>query len=188
MRWRWPFDNAIRIIEIFLISVIISMFLVLVVPNYSEITSRISWRVPWSTSIEHLVRIGTPLNDSPRSLIMRRNLLPISNKIKIFIGPYASTIVGLGSLVKYKGIIYVFIDMDFYQGLVEEERDALIGHEMGHVIYEKEDIISQVNADQFVAKYVRKEAVISLLDKLFPDKTDREYLQRIFVLQNYKSH
>lgn len=106
---------------------------------------------------------------------IRKDLkIPKDEEIKIFVGPYLN-IFGEGQLVGSNhpfGFILLLDDI-FYQDLTPEEKTALISHELGHltnevifIMYNPDTPIRfQIEADTYSTKYVRPEAMISVLNK-----------------------
>jgi hypothetical protein len=123
--------------------------------------------------------------------------------IRVFLGPYALLFGNKGILIQTPPNYYVFIDTNFYRSLNQNEKEALIAHELGHAVYKinfmdklrlrilnKLKVLNsqynefftkdQIRADQFSAEKTSPGAMISLLNKLYlTDKYNRDYRMRI---------
>ncbi|MEK7121847.1 MAG: hypothetical protein AAB857_04030 [Patescibacteria group bacterium] len=130
--------------------------------------------------------------------------------LKIFLGSYVLLMGRKGFLVKAPPNYYIFIDMYFYYSLNQNEKEALIAHEFGHIVYEynlidklqfkilykfdplgkrRNEILTkyQIRADGFSAENTSPAAVISLLNKLYLiDSEDPDHKMRIKSLNRLK--
>ncbi|HEY4474750.1 MAG TPA: hypothetical protein VJC06_02405 [Candidatus Paceibacterota bacterium] len=140
-------------------------------------------------------------------LVLNKKINP-KTKVRIFLDPYL--IVGRGILISDPPNYYVFLDMSFYLSLNQDERKALVAHEIGHMVYEysfldkfeirilyelgifnkqRNEIITkyQVLADRFSAENSSPEAMISLLNKLYVTRIDNsDYKTRLESLKKPK--
>ncbi|MEK7138944.1 MAG: hypothetical protein AAB799_02070 [Patescibacteria group bacterium] len=98
-------------------------------------------------------------------------------EIKVFIGPYFKYAGILGRLIDdYHPRYVILFDIELYNKLTRPEREALVAHEAGHILfkYPKDHSLEvatevQVLADKFAAKYVSPDHIISPLNKLYAE-------------------
>ncbi len=143
---------------------------------------------------EKLIAMGTLTLENRQFIAqIKRDLKINSIPVKVLLGPY-NDIVGPARLVNdFPRSYYVLVDKNFYENLSALEKRSVIAHEMGHVIFtatppvtDQEAMRLQVGADLFASRYVGIDALISLLNKLFPEDYEKdipEYLFRIKVLK-----
>lgn len=122
-----------------------------------------------------------------------------SHDITILIGPYYQTDAVLGAQVlrdkHFSNKYYIVCDIDFYFLLNEDERKAIIAHEMGHIVlnnanaqsgsnkarYYMDDVINQqILADNFALRYVEVVVFMNTLKKVYT--YNPEYTRRIYNL------
>ena len=105
-------------------------------------------------------------------------------QITVFVGPYSRIGRLDDSLEPY---FYILLDEEFLNSLTPKERDALVAHEAGHILfrYSRDDSRKattdvQVQADMFAIQYVDPKDLISLLDKIYYDHlTRKSYLELV---------
>jgi len=103
-------------------------------------------------------------------------------QITVFVGPYSRIGQLDSSLEPY---FYILLDEVFLNSLTPKERDALVAHEAGHVLFRYANSSSrkamtgvQIQADMFALRYVDPKDLISLLDKIYYDYLARKsYLE-----------
>ena len=135
-------------------------------------------------------------------------------KIRVFVGPYLQVLGFDGCLKSIHSNYYVLLDWHFYNSLDQGEKEALIAHELGHIVYvpnivealvlevehpfknwpffknQREQISTkyQILADTFSARETSPEKMISLLNKLYPhDKNSLDYKKRMRSLENLRT-
>lgn len=130
--------------------------------------------------------------------------------LKIFLGSYVLLLGHKGFLVSTPPNYYIFIDMYYYYSLNQNEKEALIAHEFGHIVYEynlidklqlkilykfdplskrRNEILTkyQIRADGFSAENTSPATVISLLNKIYLiNSEDPDYKMRIKSLNKLK--
>ncbi len=92
--------------------------------------------------------------------------------VKVIIGSYDAAGI-TGQLVKaLPGGYFILIDSNLYEKITPAERKALIGHEMGYILYAPKIHLYDLDrtgldicADFFAVKYAGVDAVLSLLEK-----------------------
>ncbi len=112
--------------------------------------------------------------------------IKLKKDIRLLLGPYAP--IGKGRLLESPLSWFILVDEKFFIGLPDMEQKALIGHEMGHIVFTPSVcggvIECQEDADFFAAVYTSPETVIILLDKFFIDPRDRNSEQFKLRLEN----
>jgi len=110
------------------------------------------------------------------------------NNIRLILSP---DVVTKGRLVSYRSDYYILVQKEYFLTLSDMEQRALIGHELGHIIFRGPPLCSpvihcQIKADLFAAKYTSPEIMINLLNKISADPfwiTSDEYLTRLEFLK-----
>lgn len=69
-----------------------------------------------------------------------------TTRVTIFLGPYEKLVGIDGFLLHEYEDYYIFIDWGFYFSLEQGEREALIAHELGHIIY-RPNLAEQLQLD-----------------------------------------
>lgn len=109
-------------------------------------------------------------------------------EIKVFLGPYFKYYGIVGMLIDdYRPKYTILFDIEFYNKLTPQEREAIVAHEAGHILFKYPEnhslettIETQVLADRLAARYVNPDYVISALNKLYADYlTRKERLEQL---------
>ena len=148
---------------------------------------------------KELIATGVESFDNSELIQQAKKDLQIEKlSVKIILGAYYSKEGITGRLVRdlpngYFGLV----DKDFYQRLTLPERKALIGHELGHIlyvptvhIYDLDRTGLDICADFFAVRYAGVDAVLSLLEKLYTipqdDRDQPDYKIRKAVLEEVR--
>lgn len=142
--------------------------------------------------------------------LIRNTKLHQKTTVRIFLGPYISLLGFGGLLISDPPNYYIFIDIHVYFLLNQNEIEALIAHEIGHMFYERDfvdklqlDILYklnifsrrrneiltkyQVRADRFSTENTSSAIMLSLLNKLYlTNKESSDYKIRIESLNKLK--
>lgn len=124
------------------------------------------------TTREDLLAIGT-LSEEHKEFIDRVSReLKTTKKVEVIMIPALFLVKG-GRLVETREYWLILIEQDFYAGLEPMEQKALLGHELGHIIFTppacRGYMSCQMGADLFAATHTSPDAVIGLLNKLFQE-------------------
>jgi hypothetical protein len=119
---------------------------------------------------EDFLTVGTPSYEH-RDFIDRVKLeLNVRKDVEVIVMPTFFFGAG-GKIIETPESYIILIEREFNLKLEEVEQKALLGHELGHIIYSPPKCNSylscQMGADLFAATHTSPEAAISLLDKLF---------------------
>ncbi len=147
-----------------------------------------------------MVAMGTPSSDSDNKQlieIIKKDLKIENADVKLLLGPYENIFGPARSLNNLPHDYFILIDNDFYQMLSPSEKNALMGHEMGHILYAPKVHVYDLDrtgleicADFFAIKYAGVDAVLSLLEKLYSipqdDRDQPDYKIRKAALEEFK--
>ena len=142
---------------------------------------------PRPLTIKELLVQGNP-SDAHKEFIDRiKRDLKIKDEVKIILGP---PFYPLGELARQENSWAILSQENFFNSLTDIEQKALIGHELGHVLYSPPKCLRviecQKSADKFAAAYTSPKAVIDLLNSFSNDPRwlgSEEYKQRIESLK-----
>jgi hypothetical protein len=117
--------------------------------------------------------------------------LKINKSVELVLGP--PLVFPRGRLAESTLAYYILIEEKFFLSLTDMEQKALIGHEMGHIIFLPPNcdgyMSCQLGADLFAVLYTSPQAVIDLLEKLSDDpnwKQSLDYTTRVPALEKLK--
>ncbi|MBI2064254.1 MAG: hypothetical protein HYT66_00915 [Candidatus Yanofskybacteria bacterium] len=128
--------------------------------------------------VSEIVQIGQPTDKFDGLLSKIKKDIDQKNiEIKVLVGPYFRYMGIIGLLYdEFRPTYFILIDEEFYDELVWEEKEALVTHESGHILYRypRENSRAaitelQVLADEFGAKFVHPKYLASLLKKVNSD-------------------
>ncbi len=113
---------------------------------------------------------------------IRMNLKIEDLPVTVFMLPYNSDVLTAQLVAHPDGGYFILISSNVNEKLTQDERKALIAHEMGHIAYTSKIHLYDLDrtgldicADIFASKYAGIDAVLSLLEKLYTlDQDDRE--------------
>lgn len=142
-------------------------------------------------TLTYYERIGREIHDYDTLVARMKADLKKEAPVKVLLGPYfmSSGIVGMLYRPPLRPERFlVLIDEPFFKEITDEEKEALVAHEVGHlasfgplVFPDRRAITAnQIIADRVAANYVRPQALIKLLDRLYYDyRMRRDALERI---------
>lgn len=137
-----------------------------------------------------LIVLGEPAQHQAEFIEKIARELAVKKDIQMTLGPPPFP---RGRLAESALSYYILIEEDFFLGLSDIEQKALIGHEMGHIIFMppncKGYMSCQMGADLFAAIYTSPQAVIDLMGKLSGGPQWREsweYKTRVEHLEKLK--
>ena len=144
---------------------------------------------------EDLLAVGTLSEDHKDFVEGIGKELKVTKKIEVIMIPTMFfTIARGGRLVQTETSWLVLIERDFFLRLNIEEQKALIGHELGHIIFIFPRCVfymsCQKGADRFAALHTSPDATIGFLNKLFNSTTDekrkKEHESRVQYIERLK--
>jgi len=157
--------------------------------------------VPASAEIslenQKLIATGIPTYENRQFIARIKKDLRLNVPVIVLLGPYDKKMGSARLVDGFPRNYYILVDKDFYRGLSDLEKRSLIGHELGHVVFavkpkagDSEFVSLQIGADLFAARYVGFDAMIALLNKLYPTDTSKEipeYVLRIGILKKLQA-
>lgn len=189
-RSQWHIEDTVAMVILILGVLIFFSFLSSPVPTLTNRTQNVRL---WPE------QIGAPTHEFDTLLAKIKSDLGQNNiEVSILVGPYFYYMYITARLYPVnRSFFYILIDDKFFSELSSEEKRALIAHECGHIdyvlnhttttlttipqVFDRQLITNdQIHADIFAAKYVHPKHLLSLLDKLYADYTQRrEYLEKL---------